>query len=198
MKFRVGDRVTVITGYKYANIKEGAPGTVISRYAHGLVNYAVKVDGFTNKRSSYGCYYFTENQLELLKEEDNIMRGNYRIADVQFIEGANKTEVYAYACYDDDIYVDDICVVKSANHGFGIAKVVRLRAKTDEAITREIVCKADFSTYNKRVADREKQSELKKLMAARASKLQELSMYELLAKSDPEMAELLGKYKEIG
>lgn len=197
MKFRVGDRVAVITGYKYANIKEGAPGTIISRYACGWSNYGVKVDGIANKRSSYGCFYFAENQLELLKEENNIMEGNYRIADVQFIEGTNKNEVYAYACFDEDVWVDDICVVKSAKHGFGLAKVVRLRPKTDEEITREIVCKADFSAYDARVANRKKQAELKKQMADRASKLQELSMYELLAKSDPEMAELLKSYKEI-
>ena len=195
MSFNYGDRITIRTSGKYKQLVAGMRGTVISRWEH---QYTVQIDGHVNQRSTKGYFYFQEKQLEILKEEDYTMRGNYRIADVQFIEGANKTEVYAYACYDEDIYVDDICVVKSANHGFGIAKVVRLRAKTDEAITREIVCKADFSTYNKRVADREKQAELKKLMAARASKLQELSMYELLAKSDPEMAELLGKYKEIG
>ena len=195
MSFNYGDRVVIRTNGKYKMLKAGMHGTVKSRYDY---QYTVQIDGHENPRSAKGYFYFTEKQLEILKEENNIMEGNYRIADVQFIEGANKTEVYAYACYDEDVYVDDICVVKSANHGFGIAKVVRLRAKTDETISREIVCKADFSTYNKRVADRAKQAELKKLMAARASKLQELSMYELLAKSDPEMAELLGKYKEIG
>lgn len=195
MSFRIGDRVTLRTNGKYKALEAGMHGTVRLMYE---CNYTVQIDGHINPRSAKGYFYFTEKQLEIFKEEDKIMTGNYRIADVQFIEGVNKNEVYAYACYDEDVYVDDICVVKSANHGFGIAKVVRLRARTDEEIIREIVCKADFSKYDTRVANRKKQAELKKAMASRASKLQELSMYELLAKNDPEMAELLSAYKEIG
>lgn len=194
MRLGIGDRVVLRTAGRYKALQAGLHGTVHSCYEGSI---AVKVDGYSNTRSSYGCFYFTQKQLELLKEDTNIMEGNYRIADVQFIEGANKNEVYAYACYDLSICVDDICVVKSAHHGFGIAKVVRIREKTNEEIIREIVCKVDFTAYDKRVSDRAKQAELKKLMADRASKLQELSMYELLAKSDPEMAELLNKYKEI-
>lgn len=200
-----GDRVVVISKNKYSPFVVGLFGTVCNNY---MGSVSVKLDDAFNGNSERGLYYFKERDLRLIdipepKPEQTmegavkLMDGNYRIADVQFIDGNNKSAVYAYACYDEGIYVDDICVVKSAHHGFGLAKVVRLRAKTDEEITREIVCKADFSAYDKRVVRRVKQAELMKRMAERASKLQELSMYTLLAESDPEMAKLLEEYREV-
>lgn len=203
MKLDYKDRVIVVNNGKYAPILKGTIGTVHSNY---MGSVAVKIDSCFNANSAKGLYYFREKDLRLLEiEEDEkamestnvIMEGNYVIADVQFIEGVNKTNTYAYACYDASIVEGDVCVVKTANHGFSIAKVVRIREKSDQAITREIVCKADFTAYDKRVANRAKQAELKKRMAERASKLQELSMYTLLAESDPEMAELLKEYKEV-
>lgn len=195
MKLHIGDRIITLTNGKYRTLDVGMTGTVRTTYEGSI---AVKLDDAYNDRSSRGYFYFTEKQLKLLKGEDELkMEGNYRIADVQFIEGANKSEVYAYACYDEDVNIDDICVVKSAHHGFGIARVVRFREKTDEVITREIVCVADFHKFEAREMAREKRAELKKTMAKRASALQELAMYEMLAKSDPEMAELLKNYKEL-
>lgn len=195
MKFHIGDRIMILTNGRYRTIDVGMIGTVRTTYEG---NIAVKLDDAYNDRSSRGYFYFTEKQLVLWEGDDELkMEGNYHIADVQFIEGANKTEVYAYACYDEDVNVDDICVVKSAHHGFGLAKVIRFREKTDEVITREVVCKADFSKFEAREEARKKRTELKKTMAKRASALQELAMYEMLAKSDPEMADLLRNYKEI-
>lgn len=195
MKFDIGDRVITLTNGRYCVLTKGQVGTVRQTYQG---NIAVELDDAYNGHSSRGYFYFNEKQLELLKGDDTTtMEGNYVIADVQFIEGSNKTEVYAYACYDSGIQVDDICVVKSAHHGFGLAKVVRLREKTDEPISREIVCKADFAAYNKRVENRKKRAELKTKMAKRASALQELAMYEILAAEDKEMAELLKAYKEV-
>ena len=195
MKFSIGDRVMILTNGRYRTIDVGMIGTVRTTYGG---NIAVKLDDAYNDRSSRGYFYFTEKQLVLLEGDYELkMEGNYRIADVQFIEGANKTEVYAYACYDEDVNVDDICVVKSAHHGFGLAKVIRFREKTDEVITREVVCKGDFSKFEAREEARKMRNELKKTMAKRASALQELAMYEMLAKSDPEMADLLRNYKEV-
>lgn len=195
MKFHIGDRVITLTNGKYRILNVGLIGTVRTAYEG---NIAVELDDAYNDRSSKGYFYFTEKQLKLLKGDYELkMEGNYRIADVQFIEGANKTEVYAYACYDADVNVDDICVVKSAHHGFGIARVVRFREKTDEVITREIVCVADFHKFEAREEARKKRAELKKTMAKRASALQEIAMYEMLAKDDPEMADLLRNYKEL-
>jgi hypothetical protein len=167
-------------------------------------NFAVAFDDVTNHRSQYGYFYFESNQLKKLTKGDNEtmdnnvkIDGNYRVAHVKFIEGTNTQQTYAYACYDDSICEGDICVVKSANHGFGIATVMDIIPKTDREMTREIVCKADFTAYNNRVENRKQRAKIKDEMAKRAESLREVSLFEMLAKTDPEMKAMLDAYKEL-
>lgn len=192
---KVGDRVRVKRS-KYKEIGPDLMGTVRSMY---LDSIAVEIDCFTNQRSEYGWYYFTRKQLEQVTSGGTKhMEGNYRIAIVHFIDGSNTNVAYQYACYDDDIKEGDICVVKSAHHGFGIAKIHALEPKNDTVITREIVCKADFTAYNSRENARKRREELKKKMAARAAQLQEVALYAMLAKEDADMSELLKEYEGLG
>lgn len=196
---KYGDRVE-ITGSSYS-----VPNTLIGRLGTVRQNYngsiAVEVDGLTNPRSSYGYFYFKERQLKKLKEDSSTMtktmEGNYRIASVRFVDGHNTDKTYRYACYDDSIYVGDICVVTSAHHGFGVAEVVAIEDKTDEPISREIICKADFSDYDARERARKRTAELKQKMADRAAKLQEVAIYAMLAKEDPEMKTMLSEYEAL-
>lgn len=123
--------------------------------------------------------------------------GNYRVALVSFIEGSNTNTRYMYACYDDTLTVSDICVVKSAHHGFGIARIVEFIENDGSDICREIVCKADFTAYNERMTKRATEEEIIRKMRSRAEELKEITLYETLAKADPEMACLLTKYKDI-
>lgn len=200
-KFEYGNRIKVAKRSKYHDVMIGTFGTVRSYY-NGSVT--VELDGMFNSRSSRGVYYFTENQIVEINqlnqnfEGETIMEGNYRIALISFLEGSNTDVTYRYACYDESINVNDICVVKSAHHGFGIAKVVGFEDKTDEVITREIICKADFSAYNAREYNRKRKAELKKQMAKLASELQETALFELLANNNSDMEELLKEYKELG
>lgn len=193
IRFSIGDRVEVVSD-NYKGRTVGKTGTVRSNYED---NIAVIVDGVTNPRSSYGCHYYKNKQLKLL-EGDNIMEGNYRIARVQFLEGNNTDSIYNYALYDGThAWEGDICVVKSAHHGFGLARIVEIVPKTDEAITREIVCRADFTDYEERVARRKRTAELMSQMKKRAAAAQEILIYRNLAASDPAMAELLKEYENL-
>lgn len=125
------------------------------------------------------------------------MEGNYRIAQVSFLEGYNTNKVYPYACYDLSMTAGDICVVKTESHGLGIAKIIEIGGKTDEKITREIICKCDFSDYNNREANRKRRAELLKLMHTRAAELQELALFQMLAKEDAGMQSILGEYNSL-
>lgn len=191
--FTIGDRVEVISD-NYKGRTAGMTGTVRSNYEN---NIAVNIDGLTNSRSSYGCFYYTNKQLKML-EGDVIMEGNYRIAHVQFLEGSNTDKTYHYALYEGTLaWEGDICVVKSAHHGFGLARIIEITPKTDEAITREIICRADFTAYEDRVAQRKRKAELMTEMKKRAAAVQELMIYKNLAASDPAMAELLKEYENL-
>lgn len=191
---KTGDKV-IIRRSKYKEPLVGLTGTICDYY---MGQYKVRVDGHFNMRSINGVYYFKETQLEQFTEgEQNKMEGKYRIALVKFLEGSNTDRKYAYACYDKDIAEGDVCVVKTANHGFGIAKISEFVLTWPEDITREIVAKVDFSNYNARVAARKKRAELKVEMKKRASQLQEIALYSMLAESDPAMQELLKEYQDL-
>ena len=102
--------------------------------------------------------------------------------------------VYDYANFEPDLAQGDLCVVMSAHHGMGLAEVVEIKPSTGAALQREIVAKVDTSPYEARVEQRQKASELKAKMKERAKQLQDLSLYQLLAKDDTEMAKLLQDY----
>lgn len=191
--FSIGDRVKVLAD-NYKDRTVGLVGTVRSVYDGSI---AVNLDGLTNTRSSYGCYYYKAKQLEFLKGEMNIMDGIYRVALVNFLEGSNRTTDYEYACYDDSICEGDTCVVKTAHHGFALATVRAFAEASTNPVTREIVCRADFSAYNERVERRERSAKLMQEMKKRAAAAQEILIYRQLAAQDPAMAELLKEYEQL-
>lgn len=200
-EFVVGDRVEIIRKpSKYKKLPVGATGIVTNVYCPTSIR--VKVDGIENITSKYGDFYLDAKELKYINNESNnegrttIMTGNYRVANVQFIEGNNLELKYHYACYDPSIVEGDICVVKSAHHGLGIAKVAGF-VNTTEELTREIVCKCDFSDYNKRVENRKRMAELKDLMTARAKQLQDIALFQMLSERDPEMASMLADYQRL-
>lgn len=203
--FNAGDRVELLSAGKYAKLRAGMIGTVYSTYSG--TNIAVRVDDEVNTASKYGTFYFTASNLRLIKgsetrKDQTIMEGNYRIADACYIkrDGAYPAEnstSYSFAVYDPTVIAGDMCVAKSKSHGFDIVRIMRIREKTDEAIVREIVCKADFSAYIGRLDARKRRDELRKEMAKKAAQLQEIAVYQMLAESDSDMAKLLKEYKEL-
>ena len=193
IEFNIGDRVEVTSDH-YKGRTVGLTGTV--RYNYGS-SIAVNLDDMTNTRSGYGCFYYKNNQLKKLGG-DIIMEGNYSIAHVKFLEGSNTNSIYHYALYEGtEATIGDICVAKSAHHGFGLVRIVDIQPKSNEAITREIICKADFKAYEERVACRKRKAELVSEMKKRAAAVQEILIYKNLAASDPAMAELLSEYEKL-
>ena len=190
----IGDRVVVTNRGNYKSISVGDMGTVRNIYSNSI---RVAIDDKVNPASQYGQFYFEPKQLDIINEKETIiMTGNYRIAEVQFLEGTNANHKYSYACYDLSIVEGDICVVKTAHHGLSIAKVVGF-IDSDEELTREIVCRADFTDYNKRVEARKRMAELKDLMNTRAKQLQDVALFKMLAKDDPDMAGMLKEYEQL-
>ncbi len=194
--FSYGDTVMVLHTSKYNNvILAGEVGTVKQAYQS---NIAVELYNYKNSNSSKGYFYFKESDLKLYdKGDDKFMEGNYSIAHVRFLEGTNTEKLYRYALYDNDVGVGDIVVVKSAHHGFGIAQIANIEPKNNEPVTREVICKADFSAYYAREAARKRRAELGTMMRERAAKLQETVLYKMLAKEDTEMQQLISEYETL-
>ena len=210
--FNVGDRVIVKANSKssYGNLINES-GTVRRAYPG---NIAVELDTVYNNRSSEGLFYFSEEHLahirdyeaythgewstEELKGELMKLDGNYRIAHVDFIDELSTTRVYQYALYEEHAKVGDLALVK-ARGAHKLVKIVEISdAPTDDVeVTAEIICLVDTSEYGKRIERRRKREELKAQMKARAAQLQELALYEMMAKNDSNMAALMNEYAAL-
>lgn len=206
--FVEGMRVIVRNPYRYRTEQlYGLIGTVAND--HGT-NVAVILDTVKNPRSSYGRYYFKPYDLEVVDDpnnknmEENINMSNvpkitnyFNAVKIQYLDNTSPSS-YIYANFIADIKVGDMCVIKSANHGFGLAKVVEVIDRNDyDVCSREVVAVVDTRDYDERVTTRAKASELLNTMKERAKKLQDIALYQMLAENDPEMAELLKEYKGL-
>ena len=146
--------------------------------------------------------YDPEKHSNIKKAKDTKMevKGNYRVALVNFIRGTNTTKNYAFALFDDSINEDDFVLVDSEN-GFSVCKVKEIIPKCEyngTTVTKEIVCKVDFSAYEDRKEARKFKASLKKQMDKMVAENQELILYQAIAEKNPEMAQMLEDYKKLG
>lgn len=202
-KFCVGTRVKVIRQRNYPGQKlEGLVGTVQTAYGN---SFAVLLDTVKNPRSSYSYFYFKVNELTAVDEyddkheEDKNMDAvtNYRnIARVRYIND-RKDGVYQYANFEVDLKANDLCVVRSENDTLMVARVVEIIDPCDIEMYREVVAKVYTEDYDRRVERRIKAAELKSKMETRAKQLQDIALYQMLAKDDSDMAALLQEYQDL-
>lgn len=201
MVYKINDRIVVTTRvgkYKKFDLLH-QHGTIVGYYKEF---FKVRIDNINNTRSADGVFYLTSHTFKRedaseqdIESEVTIMDGNYRAVRVAFLDNPGK--LHMYACYDDNVKIGDVCMVKSKTHGFGLAEIVAFVDDYTEPLVREIVARIDMTAYIDRVAQRKLKAELRQKMEERAAKLQEIALYELLAKEDAEMAELLKEYKGV-
>lgn len=128
-----------------------------------------------------------------------MVTGNYRIAIVNFLKGSNTTKGYSFALFDSSIMVDDI-VLCDTSVGYQVAKVIDIVEQFDyngADVTKEIICKVDFSNFQKRIEERKRKVELKAKMDAMVKDDKELMLYQMLAEKNPVMKEMLDEYTNI-
>ena len=114
----------------------------------------------------------------------------------RYLDGYNKTTEYMW-CGLETFAPGDMIVVDSSN-GRGIVEVTRVEPWTDESkATKYVVGKVDNEKYEKHQKAEKLAAELKEKLEARAKKLQSIALYEMLAKDDPEMQELVDQYKQV-
>lgn len=200
--FGVGARVRVIRQRKYpAENLKGLIGTVRTDSGN---NVSVIFDTIKNPRSSYGCFYFKASELEAVDEfiYENVKENNMSVCkitnylNVARVEFPNTTGTYMVANFDEGLKKGDLCVVTRDRY-FSVAKVVEILVQNDIDVEREVVTKLYTEDYDRRVECRAKAAELKSKMEARAKQLQDIALYQMLAKDDPDMAALLQEYQGL-
>lgn len=205
--FSVGMSVRVIRQNKYRKYnlidKIG-----IVQYAYCASSIAVAFDGITNDLSEKGVFYFSAADLTIVeekyhdrfKEENKMSNSNitnyFNAIKVKFIDDGNVSR-HVYANFEDCIEVGDLVVVKPAHHDVALARVEEILPDNTYETTREVIAKVDTTYYKQRVEAREKIAKVKAQMQERAKKLQDIALYQMLAKDDPEMAQLLADYQSL-
>ena len=134
------------------------------------------------------------------KKEDNMsVTGNYNVVMVNFVNGTNCATKYSFACFDHDIDIGDH-VLCDTSRGYHVAKVVDIVPQNEYngvSVTKEVVCKVDFTEFNKREEMRKRRANLKKQMDKMVEDNKELVLYQAIAEKNPEMAKMLEAYKEL-
>lgn len=205
-KFIKGDRVVVISEC----MSKGKRGTVIG-YAYyfgtGREGVCVALDNGTqltyNERS---LKKIGETQT---KEDNNVanneVQGNYKVAMVRHVQNCanhNTVKVYAFALFDNDVAVGDKVLCDSEG-GYSVAEVIDIHTKEEysqahsRVVTKEIICRVDFSNFDKRVSDRKERAIIKAKMDKMVAENQDLILYRTIAENNPAMAELLERYKKL-
>lgn len=127
---------------------------------------------------------------EPIKNErrNNIMKN----AVVKF---PNTSKQY-YFMTDLDLETGDMVVCDTAV-GVTVATIVRLEEEVSPPATKWIIGKVDMAVHTKRMELEAKKKDLKARMEKRRKKLEDIAVFAILAKEDPDMAELLKEYQEI-
>lgn len=191
-KYSTGDRVKVTSGC----LTSGKIGTVTgycNGYSHNVV--VVHLDcGYSRN--------YNELSLALIEkykgEQIMALKGNFKIATVNFIQGYNTSKEYCFALFDDEIKEGDIVLCDSGN-GYSIAKVVGIMTQEEygKSVTKEIVCKCDFALFEKRKAIRKQKAEIKKKLDKAVKENQDLILYKTIAQNNPDVAALLAEYEAL-
>lgn len=205
--FEEGMRVRVKTRKKYPSEDVyGEIGTIRKISGNSL---GVKLDNRHNSRSGIGAYWFTiaevehvENDNENMEEKSMPNITNYlNVAKLKYISyNYDGAELSRYvANFDDTLQIGDTCAVNDNIHGMHLAIVIDILPYIDgiNEFASEVIAKIDTAAYDNRVAARKKTAELKAKMAERAKQLQDIALYQMLAKEDPDMAALLKEYQDI-
>lgn len=127
----------------------------------------------------------------------NKLTGYKEVAVVD--QGYNK---YHFAIYDDTMkyQAGDRAIVSGSDHIHTIAEIItpeEAARRFKGNITAEVIGKIDTSAYEERVAKRKAAEELKKSMDKVIKEMQEVDKYEMYAKQNSALKDMLNKYKEL-
>ena len=205
-KFSEGDRVLVISEC----MSKGRKGTVVGYVPNFWTDYKgvnVTLDnGIQLTYNERSLKKIGESETKENNMANNEVQGNYLVAMVRHCEGnANRQsngKVYAFALFDNNVAVGDKVLCDSEG-GYSIAEIINIHTKQEysqahsRVVTKEIICRVDFSDFDKRAADRKERAAIKAEMDKLVAENQDLILYRAIAENNPTMAELLERYTKL-
>lgn len=101
---------------------------------------------------------------------------------------------YAFLCYDE-VKLGDTVVVDTKN-GPALGQVSSVSGDNRKA-TKEVIAVVDMTAFEERRKKAEKIKALRQKMDEKIKKMQDLALYELMAKQDPELKDMLDELKSL-
>jgi hypothetical protein len=223
----IGKRVKIKSTITKAYLTQGLIGEygTIKRLSEACKSrgiIGVAVDGKKNQASSYGLFWFYENELDFVnnESEDNVMEGFKYVAIVNLVEDYNKKD-YAFALYEDDYHMisfveavgSPVMVVVNArgknNRQLAtVKKIIPFEEYSGVKITAEVVGIVDMNRFIRREKEKVRLEELAKKRAAievelekEINKRKSVEYYEEMARKysdNPRLAELVGELRRLG
>lgn len=178
---------------------KGCKGVIIR---DGTIDYGIRIDNMYNRKSSLELFWIDALNFETLdKEKENInmnkLTGYVAVAVVEL-----GRRDYHYAIYEDGIIYKqgDKVIVSGSNTIKTVKEVItpeEAKNKYSGDITAEVVCRLNTKPYDERVRKRREAEKTKKEMDKLIKEMDEVNKYEMYAKQNPELQELLQKFKEL-
>lgn len=196
MKFNIGNSVIVT---KRGLDSFGMIGVITDISVHGYPNSVlVKFDMWNGEQKEKTLIL---NRVNLKLESEGVnMTKLTGFKAVAVIEQGYRD--YRYAIYDDGTYyqVGDKVFVSGNKEIQTIKEIItpeEASQRFNKNITAEVIGKIDIISYDRRIAKRKEAEELKKSMDKIIKEMDEVNKYEMYAKQNPELAEVLNKYKAL-
>ena len=113
-------------------------------------------------------------------------------------ERGNHTKNYQFLTDIQNLIEEDVVVVDTAN-GLQIGYVIGYDevSKFDDNNIKWVVQRVDLENHKINLERQEKLRALKQKMESRRKKLEEIQIYEILAKEDPDMRDLLDEFNKM-
>jgi len=185
----------------YEKLK-GRKGEIVYGGTIDCVDCGIRINNIHNLRSSLDVFWIDASCFEVLdKEKENInmnkLTGYVAVAVVE-LGGRD----YHYAIYEDGIIYKqgDKVIVSGSNTIKTVKEVItpeEAKNKYSGDITAEVVCRLNTKPYDERVRKRREAEKTKKEMDKLIKEMDEVNKYEMYAKQNPELQELLQKFKEL-
>ena len=176
--------------------------------SNGEACIGIAIEGMTNTFSGKNLFWFTKNEITIINDEGEeitmtITSYNKNYKFCYTTKPGNNSGALELHAYQGELH-DGNYVICNNNYGNGalsVRIVVKSLVPREELKTShidgEVMGVADVDAYILRKENEKKAAELKKKMAERAKAYQEEAFWKMMAKEDPQMAELLAQFEEV-
>ncbi len=115
------------------------------------------------------------------------------IVGVQLVNDANE-KIYYFTAYEP-YHMSNIVVVETVR-GLMVGEIVEINVENPPVKpTKEVVAKVDIGPWRARQEARKRMAELKVQMDSAISRKKEEALYDMFAKDDPELADMLAEFR---